>query len=177
MEKIIERLQASFQVSAVRKQREDLYFVTVGKEQAISAVTHLRDMEGFSHLVMITVADWIEKGIFELNYIVHNHDLHADISICTYINRENASMYSAHHLWAQAWTYQRELREMYGIDFPDSPRVDENFLLEGWDNIPPMRREFDTLKYSEETYFQRPGRQTHDPATYMKQKLYPDEQQ
>jgi NADH-quinone oxidoreductase subunit C len=177
MEKIIERLQASFQVSNVRKQREDLYFVTVGKEQAISAVTYLRDMEGFSHLVMITVADWIEKGIFELNYIVHNYDLHVDISICTYIDRENATMHSAHHLWAQAWTYQRELKEMYGIDFPGSPRVDENFLLEGWDNIPPMRREFDTLKYSEETYFPRPGRETHDPATYMKQKLYPDEQQ
>jgi len=38
-----------------------------------------------------------------------------------------------------------------------------------------MRREFDTLKYAEETYFPRPGRETHDPATYMKQKLYPNE--
>ncbi|MFB6342976.1 NADH-quinone oxidoreductase subunit C [Saccharicrinis sp. FJH62] len=175
MEKIIERLRSTFEVMAVKKQRDDLYFVTVPKDQAISVVTHLRDMEGFSHLVMITVVDWNEKGIFKLNYIVHNHDLHADISIVTNINRENATMHSAHHLWAQAWTYQRELKEMYGIDFPGSPRVDENFVLEGWDNVPPMRRDFDTLKYSEETYFQRPGRMTHDPATYMKQKLYPDE--
>ncbi len=177
MEKIIERLQSTFEVMAVKKQRDDLYFVTVPKDQAIGAVTHLRDREGFSHLVMITVVDWNEEGIFKLNYIVHNHSLHADISIVTNISRENATMHSAHHLWAQAWTYQRELKEMYGIDFPGSPRVDENFLLEGWDNVPPMRREFDTLKYSEETYFQRPGRKTHDPATYMKQKLYPDEQQ
>ena len=175
MEKIIQHLQGAFDVKAVKKQRNDLYFVTVGKDQAIPAVTYLRDAEGFSHLVMITVADWMEKGVFELNYIVHNYQLHADISICTNIDREEATMHSAHHLWEQAWTYQRELKEMYGIEFPGSPRVDESFNLEGWDNIPPMRREFDTLKYANETFFPRPGRESHDPATYMKQKLYPNE--
>jgi len=175
MDKIIQRLQGIFDVTAVKKQRGNLYFVTVGKGQVIPAITHLRDTEGFSHLVMITVADWIENGIFELSYILHHHGIHTDIAICTEIGRENASMHSAHHLWEQAWTYQRELKEMYGIDFPGSPRVDESFNLEGWDNIPPMRREFDTLKYANETYFPRPGRQSHDPATYMKQKLYPNE--
>jgi NADH-quinone oxidoreductase subunit C len=175
MEKIIERLQSIFNNSKVRSQRDNLYFITVNKDQVITAVTHLRDVEGFSHLVMITVIDWVEDGEFELNYIVHNHKLHADISVCTRIKRDNAVMHSAHHLWAQASTYQRELKEMYGIDFPGSPRVDESLLLEGWNNIPPMRREFDTLKYSEETYFPRPGRTTQDPASYMKQKLYPDE--
>jgi NADH-quinone oxidoreductase subunit C len=39
-----------------------------------------------------------------------------------------------------------------------------------------MRREFDTKKYSEETYFPRPGRKTNDPAEHMKKKLYPDEE-
>jgi NADH-quinone oxidoreductase subunit C len=72
-------------------------------------------------------------------------------------------------------TYQRELKEMFGIDFQGSPRVNEAFILEGWDNIPPMRRDFDTKKYSEETYFPREGRGTNDPSEYMKQKLYPNE--
>ena len=67
-----------------------------------------------------------------------------------------------------------EIKEMYGIDFPGSPRVDDSFLLEGWDDIPPMRRDFDTVKYSEETYFPREGRTTNDPGTYMKEKLYPE---
>ncbi len=176
MEQIIERLGKTFDIKSIRKQRKDLYFITLDKEQAIAAVTHLRDVEGFSHLVMLTVADWLERGIFELNYILHHYELHTDLSVCVEIGRENAQMHTAHHLWAQVWTYQRELKEMYGIDFPGSPRVDEDFLLEGWADIPPMRREFDTLKYSEETYFPRPGRETQDPATFMKQKLYPDEQ-
>ena len=70
-------------------------------------------------------------------------------------------MISIHHLWEQAATYQQEIHEMFGINFPGSPGVDENFILEGWQNIPPMRRDFDTLKYSVETYFPREGRETY----------------
>jgi NADH-quinone oxidoreductase subunit C len=91
------------------------------------------------------------------------------------IDRDNAEMTSMHTLWAQVWTYQRELREMYGINFPGSPDVDKPFILEGWEEIPPYRRDFDTKEYSEKTYFPRPGRETHDPAEYMKKKLYPNE--
>ena len=63
---------------------------------------------------------------------------------------------------------------MFGIDFPDSPRVEEDFILEGWTGIPPYRRDFDTLKYSTETFAPRPGRETRDPAQHMKEQLYPD---
>ena len=90
------------------------------------------------------------------------------------IDRDNAEMPSSHHLWKQIETYQRELREMYGINFPGSPNIEDNFILEGWDEIPPMRREFDTKKYSEKTFFPRDGRKTYDPATYMRDKLYPN---
>lgn len=83
-------------------------------------------------------------------------------------------MDSIHHLWAQAATYQRELKEMYGVHFPGSPRVDEEFALEGWKDVPPMRRDFDTLAYSEKTFFPRPGRKSHDPVEYMKKNMYPD---
>jgi NADH-quinone oxidoreductase subunit C len=38
-----------------------------------------------------------------------------------------------------------------------------------------MRKEFDTRAYSEETYYVRPGRQTHDTRKHMKEKLYPSE--
>jgi NADH-quinone oxidoreductase subunit C len=63
---------------------------------------------------------------------------------------------------------------MFGIDFPGSPGVDESFILEGWQEIPPMRKDFDTAAYSEKTFFPREGRKTDDPKEYMKEKLYPD---
>ena len=84
-------------------------------------------------------------------------------------------MESIHPLWKQARVYQRELKEMMGIDFPGSPDVDKPLVLEGWEDIPPMRKDFDTVKYSSNTYFPRPGRKTYEPKEYMKKKLYPEE--
>jgi len=90
------------------------------------------------------------------------------------LDRTTPVMNSIHHLWEHAETFQREIKELFGIDFPGSPGIDDGFVLEGWDNIPPMRRDFDTVKYSNETFFSRPGRETRDPAEYMKEKLYPE---
>ena len=117
---------------------------------------------------------WIEDGQFQLTYLLNDRTRSRDIGVRLRLPRDDARMESIHDLWPTAATYQRELREMFGIDFPGSPRVDEDFILEGWTDIPPYRREFDTLQFARETYPERPGRSTHDPAQFMKKRLYPD---
>ena len=161
--------------NAAHIQHSDLAFLKVEAPKARHFIMDLRDHYGFTHLVFLTAVDYLEDGIFTLTYMLHNYEAHWDIGVQVDIPRENASMESIHDLWAQAATYQRELKEMFGIDFPDSPRVDEPFILEGWHDLPPMRREFDTKEYSKRTFFPRPGRSTNDPADYMRRKLYPEE--
>lgn len=175
MKKFIENLGYKFNLSEVEYQRNNLTFVTVDKENVVQLLSYLRDYEGFKHFVLMTAVDWLEDGLFQLTYILNSPEKKIDLGIRTKILREKAKMTTAHHLWNQVATYQRELKEMFGIDFPGSPRVNESFILEGWDNIPPMRRDFDTKKYAEETYFPREGRGTNDPSEYMKLKLYPNE--
>ena len=172
-ERLLEKLEKIFGISRILKQRDDLYFVNVSEEKLVAVLTHLRDVENFTHLVLMSNVDYIERGVFQLTYILHNYETHIDLAILVEIPRENPVMDSIHHLWKQGWAYQREIKEMYGVNFPNSPRVDEAFVLEGWEEIPPMRRDFDTQKYSEETYFPRGNRQTNDPKTYMAKKLYP----
>ena len=173
---IIDDIKTRFEISDVVKQSDNFSFLTCKKEQAISLVTHLKNIENFSHLVLLSAVDWIEDGKFQLTYILNNPNKKIDIAVRAFLDRETATMDSAHHLWKHAATYQRELKEMFGIDFPESPGVNDSFILEGWDNIPPYRRDFDTKKYSEETFFPREGRTTNDPTEYMKKKLYPDEE-
>ncbi|MBF0246750.1 MAG: NADH-quinone oxidoreductase subunit C [Alphaproteobacteria bacterium] len=156
------------------QQRADLAFVTVAREHLHGLLRHLRDHEGFTHLVLLTAVDWLEDGQFQLTYLMNNRAAARDIGVRVLIPREGADMDSIHDLWPTAATYQRELREMFGIDFPGSPRVDEEFILEGWRDMPPYRRDFDTLKYAQEEFAERPGRVSKDPETHMKQKLYPD---
>jgi len=175
MKDLINKLSKAYELKDVVYQRPNFTYATANKENVISLITQLRDLEGFSHFVLLSCVDWIEDNIFQLTYILNNPTQKYDLAIRCMIDREEATMTSAHYLWEQIATYQRELKEMYGIEFPGSPRLNEDFILEGWDDIPPMRRDFDTKKFSEETFFPRERPQSNDPATYMKNKLHPDE--
>jgi NADH-quinone oxidoreductase subunit C len=175
METLFHRLKERFTISDIVMQRENLTFVTVPKLEAVAILTYLRDIEQYTHLVFLTAVDYLEQNLFRVTYMLHNYDSRTDLGVYVELEREQPVMESIHHLWGQAATFQRELKEMFGIDFPGSPCVDEPFILEGWQEIPPMRRDFDTLAYSENTYFPREGRVTHDPRTHMKEQLYPTE--
>ena len=173
METILKILKDRFDASEPHARRADLSFVTVPGTRAVEAVTWMRDQGEFTHLVMISCVDRIEDGVFELVYLLNDPVAYLDIGICVEIGRDEPVMESMHHLWAVVRVYQRELHEMFGIDFPGSPGVDEPMILEGWDDIPPMRRDFDTLEYAERTYYPREGRSTSDPATEMEKRSYP----
>jgi NADH-quinone oxidoreductase subunit C len=174
MRDLHERLTTLFPLGELTEQRPDLAFVTVPAAWLRPTLLHLRDREGYTHLVLLTAVDWLEDGQFQLTYLLSNRSSAQDFGLRVLLPREGASMESIHDVWPTAATYQRELREMFGIDFPGSPRLHEEFILEGWNDIPPYRRDFDTLKYARANYTDRPGRETHDPEQHMKQKLYPD---
>lgn len=176
MRDLYNRLKALYPLGELTEQRKNLAFVTVRAEHLRAAIVHLRDKEGYTHLVLLTAVDWLEDGQFQLTYLLNNRALARDLGLRVMISRPStglAAMESIHDVWPTAATYQRELREMFGIDFPGSPRVEEEFILEGWNDIPPYRRDFDTLKYAQKSYAERPGRETHDPETHMRQQMYP----
>ncbi len=172
---LYKNLENSFGVTSLEVKNRNQSYIRVKKEMAVPLITHLKLVESYKHLSFFTIIDQIEKGEFELLYMLHSYSRNHDLGIIVSIERHETDMESIHHLWPAAETYQRELREMFGVEFPDSPGLYENFCLEGWEGIPPMRREFDTKRYSEDTFYKRPGRETNDPAKYMKEKIYPSE--
>lgn len=174
MKSTLETVSTLFGVTDARKQNPHLYFITCVKELLPSLLIHLRDNEGFTHLSFFTAVDFIENDQFQLTYMLHNYDSGINLAVLVFINRDNPTMQSIHTLWEQARVFQQELREMFDIDFPGSPRIEEDFALEGWQDMPPMRRDFNTREYSEKTFFPRPGRHSENPRDYMKNKLYPD---
>ena len=52
---------------------------------------------------------------------------------------------------------ERDLHEMFGIKFIGNDTL-YDFALENWNEIPPLRREFDTLAYVNEHFDFRGGR-------------------
>jgi NADH-quinone oxidoreductase subunit C len=174
MEEILNRLKSRYSIKDEKKTLPYQLFFTADKADLLSMLTLLKENEGFTHLVLLTAVDYIEQDLFQLTYIINNPDKKKEAAVRVMLDRNNPVMDSIHSLWITAATYQRELKEMFGIDFPGSPRVDEAFILEGWDDLPPYRRDFDTLKYVQEHHADRPGRLTYDPSQYMKEKLYPE---
>jgi NADH-quinone oxidoreductase subunit C len=169
-----ERLAALYDLSDTVLKRPELVYFTVQEKQLPDCLNYLKTHEGFRHLVMISAVDWLEEGVFQLTYHLHNYADKVDFGVRCFVSREEATAPGAHHLWPTAQVYQREIREMFGIDFPGSPDVNEPMILEGWDEMPPMRRDFDTREYSDKTYFPREGRFTEDPQTKMEER-YPIE--
>lgn len=130
----------------------------VRKETVSSILVFLKDTLGFKHLSHISCVDWIEDNAFELIFIIWSPTDKLRVFVRTRIDRDTPVMDNMDMIWPQMHTYERELKEMYGISFEGLEAPDE-FLLEDWDGPPPMRRDFDTEAYAHDTFFERPGRE------------------
>lgn len=154
---ILDALKTSFKIEGkvVREKRVEVY---ADKDMVSSILLFVKNQKGFIHLAHIACVDWIEDGEFELSYITWHPEEKIHVSVMTRISREKAEMENIDGIWDQANTYEREFRELYGIEFPGLVGEHE-FVLEDWDEMPPMRRDFDTHAYAAKTFYQRPGRE------------------
>ncbi len=132
--------------------------VKIPKNKVPAILFYLKDEMGFKHLVHITCVDWIEEEKFELIFIVWSPKEKVKVFVRTELDRNNPVMDNIDMIWRQANTYERELREMFGIQF-EGLVAPKEFILEDWDDIPPMRRDFDTEAYAKKRFFERPGRE------------------
>ena len=70
MQETIKNLTERFGASDAIEKKPGLTFITVEQKKAISAVTYLRDMEGYTVLTLLTAVDWIEEGYFSTDLFV-----------------------------------------------------------------------------------------------------------
>ncbi len=158
-ENIIGRIKTNF-ADAVEKNgfNYNRLDFTVKKETIPSILFYFKEEMGFKHLSHITCVDWLEENEFEIIFILWSYTDKIQVYIHTRLDRDNPVMDNVDMIWRQANTYEREMREMYGIHFTglEGPK---DFLLEDWQEQPPMRRDFDTAAYAEKTFWHRPGRE------------------
>ncbi len=155
---LIEHVKSNFPEATHKDYEGNRLDFNVKKECIPSVLTYFKDMLGYIHLSHIGCVDWIEEGEFELVYIIWSPEEKIKVFIRTRVERENPVMPNIDMIWRQANTYEREFREMFGIQFKGLVGAEE-FLLEDWEGMPPMRRDFDTAAYADDTFFHRPGRE------------------
>ncbi len=134
-------------------QRERRLKLYTGKDRVIPVLGFLKSY-GFIHLAAISCVDWLDDGEFEIVYNLWSYRDKAGILVKTRISRENPEIDTAIPIYEIAETYEREIHEMFGVNFPGNPNLTSLFL-EDWNGPPPMRKDFDTRKYAAEKYGMR----------------------
>ena len=154
---LTKELESSFQDIQIVHLEDNSLTVIVQKDAALSVLSFLKE-KGYDHLALISCVDWLEKGEFELVYILSaymkKNDAYKEkenIIIKTRISRENPQFITAIPVFENAEPYERELHELFGIDFRGHPRLTPLFLEREY-KIPPFRKDFDTRKYVEEVF-------------------------
>lgn len=170
-DQLLERIGSTCAVLEVLRRREGYLHVSVARQDVLSLLIRARGEMGYRILQLISVVDRIEDGEFQLTYILEELDDSSILIISALFPREDCTVPSICGIWPAAETFERELHEMYGIDFPGNSRQGEEFILEGWSDIPPMRRDFDTLEYSMRMFGERWPRDHHDPRRFVGERV------
>ncbi|MEN8223368.1 MAG: NADH-quinone oxidoreductase subunit C [Acidobacteriota bacterium] len=160
MEKLKDLLTENFKIDATKFKNNNTLIIEAAGSQAPPLLSYLKSDRGFSHLSLISCVDWIEDNKFQLVYILWNRKEKTNLILKCFIDRKKAEHRTIMNIYPVAEIYEREIRELYGVNFEGNPTQNEDFVLEDWEDIPPMRRDFDTLEYSM-TNFGRRNEEKH----------------
>ena len=154
---MFEKIKNQFATDDVIVKRSDLYKVSVVRERVFELIHFLGNNYDYKILNAIICTDWIEDGHFAITYMLTTLDRKNTFMIQTMINREEAHIDTLSLEFDQAQIMERDLHEMYGIDFVGNTNLTE-LSLENWVHTPPLRREFDTLEFVNKHLTFREGR-------------------
>ncbi len=160
-------LRERFPTLEVVRERVGYLHVEVGSGSLMEVLLACRDQLGITVLQLVSVVDLVEDDLLRMTYVLESPGHDEVLLVSARFPREGCTVPTASGLWKAAEAFERELREMYGIDFPGSPRLEEDFVLEGWDGPPPMLRDFDTLEFAMERFGKRRQREHRDPRSYV----------
>ncbi len=167
IDKTRKELEIRFPLLKVVREMHNYLHIKVEKASAMDAIVMAKTSLGFKTLQLISSVDRIEDEIFQMTWILENYSSKTVLLISADYPRENCIVPSLSDIWPAASAFEREIFEMFGISFPGNPREGEDFLLEGWKDIPPMRKDFLTEEYSMKLYGERQPREHLDPRQYI----------
>ena len=133
---------------------EDTRLAAIAPKDAVLSILSFLKNKGYDHLALISCVDWIEEKKFELIYILTSYsekDGKEHIILKTRIPREKPEFKTVISVFENAEPYERELHELFGINFEGNERLTPLFLERDYE-IPPFRKDFDTRKYVKETF-------------------------
>ncbi|MFO7828339.1 MAG: NADH-quinone oxidoreductase subunit C [Bacteroidales bacterium] len=160
IESIIENIKSLFSDIKINIADDKRIKIFIHKEVVISVLSFLKN-SGYNHLGLISCVDWMDENEFELIYILSSYSDDSEMGetmflVKTRLPREKAEFYTVMNIFENAEPYERELHELYGLNFKGHPRLIP-LLLERKYDTPPFRKDFDTRKYVKDFFDKIPS--------------------
>jgi NADH-quinone oxidoreductase subunit C len=147
LEPIVQALQQKFSVTF--EEFRDEVHVLVGPEQIVAALTSLRDEQDFELLSALTAVDYWPQAsprfhiIYQLTSLIKNLSLQVRVPV----NGTDPRVPSAAHVYAVANWREREILDMFGVQFDGHPDPRRILMPDDWQGH-PLRKDY-PLGYEE----------------------------
>jgi NADH-quinone oxidoreductase subunit C len=140
----LDALKAAFPTVALSEFRGETRAV-VSSSEVHDALEFLRDDRGFDLLVDITCVDYLNtRGAehrFGLVYLLANVETNERITVRTFLDEPNLTVPSAVPIWEGANWMEREVYDMFGIEFEGHPDL-RRILLPDEFTAFPLRKDY-----------------------------------
>lgn len=105
------------------------------------------DVLFFDYLFCLTCIDWSQTpaGKTHLSMVYHlSSTLHRNsIVVKCKLDRNKPEIETVSHIWRTAEFHEREVYEMFGVNFLNHPDLRLLILPDGWEGRNPMRKDFE----------------------------------
>lgn len=120
----------------------------------------------YAFLAELNAVDYLERADrFEVTYILHSYDHNSRLRLKVRVGSEEPTVPSAVSLWPAAAWHEREVFDLFGVQFDGHPDLRRLFLPEDWEGH-PLRR--DEAQGEEEVSFteEEAGRERGGPVLH-----------
>ena len=145
--------------------KHDQILITIDKNDLIEVLLFLKTntVTKFKQLIEVTAVDYPEKEQrFRMVYLLLSHENNSRIVIDYYI-KENKIVPSITNIFPSANWMEREVFDMYGIEFKDHPdlrRILTDYNFEGH----PLRKDFPLTGHNEVRYSEEHKKVIYEPV-------------
>tara|TARA_B100000427_G_C15354857_1_gene527135 strand:- start:37 stop:627 length:591 start_codon:yes stop_codon:yes gene_type:complete len=139
--------------------------ITIDENNLIDVLLFLKTnkVTNFRQLIEVTAVDYPEKEQrFRMVYLLLSHENNSRIIIDYYI-KENKIVPSITNIFPSANWMEREVFDMYGIEFKDHPdlrRILTDYNFEGY----PLRKDFPLTGHNEVRYSEEDKKVIYEPV-------------
>jgi NADH-quinone oxidoreductase subunit C len=120
--------------------------ITVARENIVAACEAVK-LAGYNFFEDVTAVDWYpQEPRFQLSYHIVSHSLKQRVRLRVLVDSGDASVPSITPAWPSANFYEREVFDLFGIDFPGHPGLTRIMMPEDWQGH-PLRKDYPVEGY------------------------------